>query len=123
VRPPPDPAALYREGTGSFELVAPLPDELASVSWPALDRRNRFNVLVAAWALREAEGIRHLNDGRLDQASQLFQECLIRAEYLQTPELVARSYENLADMMAAGGNDYGAQHWRAEAAKAMAGLP
>lgn len=119
VRPPPDPAALYREGRGRLDLVFPLPEELTSIPWDTLNERNRYYVLVAAWALREVEGIQHLDAGQLDEASKVFQECLVRAEYLETPELIARSYENLADMVEASGHQSAALHWRIQAAQIM----
>jgi hypothetical protein len=117
VRPPPDPTALYREGPGTFELVLPLPAELASLPWGSLTRRNRFSLLVAAWALREADGITLLKGGRLDQAGEVFQECLIRAQYVHTPELVVRSYEDLAELATVSGDEKAAQAWRAAAAQ------
>jgi hypothetical protein len=118
VRPPPDPTALYREGPGTFELVLPLPSELASLPWGSLSRRNRFGALVAAWALREADGITLLKGGQLDQAGEVFQECLIRAEYVHTPELVARSYEDLAELATVSGDETAARAWRTAAAQA-----
>jgi hypothetical protein len=121
VRPPPDPGALYREGPGTFELVLPLPSELASLPWGSLSRRNRFGALVAAWALREADGITLLKGGQLDQASEVFQECLIRAQYVNTPELVARSYEDLAELATMSGDENAARAWRASAAQAEPG--
>lgn len=121
VRPPPDPAALYRDGPGTFELLFPLPEELASLPWSSLSRRSRFYLLVAAWARREADGIQLLKIGQLDQASEAFQECLIRAEYVKTPELVVRSYRDLAELATASGDEDAARGWRAAAAHAEGG--
>lgn len=115
VQPPPDPAALYQDGPGTFELLFPLPEELASLPWGSLSRRNRFYLLVAAWARREADGIQLLKAGQIDQASEAFQECLIRAEHVQTPELVARSYSDLAELATASGDEDAAGAWRAAA--------
>jgi hypothetical protein len=116
--PPPDPAALYRDGPGELELIFPLPEELASLPWASLSRRNRFHVLVAAWARREADGIALLRSGLADQASEAFQECLIGAQQLQAPELVARSYQDLAELATATGDEDAARRWHEAAAHA-----
>jgi hypothetical protein len=118
--PPPDPATLYRDGPGELELIFPLPEELASLPWASLSRRNRFHVLVAAWARREADGIGLLRSGLADQASEAFQECLIGAQQLQAPELVARSYQDLAELATATGDEDAARRWREAAAQAGA---
>jgi hypothetical protein len=116
--PAPDPAALYRDGPGELALMFPLPEELASLPWASLSRRNRFYVLVAAWARREADGIGLLRSSLADQASEAFQECLIRAQQLQSPELVARSYHDLAELATAVGDEDAARRWREAAAHA-----
>lgn len=118
VRPPPDPEALYRPGAGSLELVFPLPGDLASLPWSSLTARNRFFVLVAAWALRETDGIAALRVSDFDQAGEVFQECLIRARHMQVPELIARSYEDLGELAAASGDEPQAQEWRIAAERA-----
>ena len=115
VRRPPDPEALYRPGTSSLEMLFPLPSDLASVPWSSLSHRNRFFVLVAAWALRETDGIQLLRVGDFEQAGEVFQECLIRAEHMQTPELIARSYEDLGELAVASGNEAAARKWRTAA--------
>jgi hypothetical protein len=119
VRPPPDPEELYREGTTALELVYPLPEGLAALPWDSLSRRNRFFVLVAAWALREADGVQLLKAGDLEQAREAFQECLIRAQHMQTPELVARSCEDLGELAVVSGDEAGTREWRAEAGRAI----
>ncbi len=118
VRPPPDPAALYQDGPEDFELLFALPEELSSLPWGSLSRRNHFYLLVAAWARREADGIHLLKAGQLDQAGEAFQECLIRAEQVKTPALVVRSYEDLAELAAADDDEAAAGEWRAAAARA-----
>jgi hypothetical protein len=115
VRQPPDPEALYRPGSGSLELMFPLPGDLASLPWSSLSARNRFFVLVAAWALRETDGIRALRTGEFSQADEIFQECLIRAEHMQVPELITRSYEDLCELAVASGDETAAREWRAAA--------
>jgi hypothetical protein len=115
VRQPPDPEALYRDGSSILEPLFPLPGDLASLPWSSLSRRNRFFVLVAAWALREADGIQLLKAVQLEQAGEVFQECLIRAEHMQTPELIVRSYENLGELAVASGDEATARKWRADA--------
>jgi hypothetical protein len=121
VRRPPDPEALYRPGTNSLEMLFPLPSDLASVPWSSLSHRNRFFVLVAAWALRETDGIQLLRVSDFEQADEVFQECLIRAEHMQTPELIARSYEDLAELAVVSGNEAAARKWRAAAESAEQG--
>lgn len=121
VRQPPDPEALYRDGSSILEPVFPLPENLASIPWSSLSRRNRFFVLVAAWALREADGIQLLKAGQLEQAGEVFQECLIRAEHMQTPELIVRSYENLGELAVTSGDEAAARKWHAEAERVERG--
>lgn len=118
VRRPPNPEALYRPGTSSLEMLFPLPSDLASVPWSSLSHRNRFFVLVAAWALRETDGIQLLRVGDFEQAGEVFQECLIRAEHMQTPELIARSYEDLGELAVVSGNEAAARKWRTAAERA-----
>jgi hypothetical protein len=115
VRQPPDPAALYRDGPGTLEPLFPLPGELALLPWNSLDRRNRFFVLVAAWALREADGIRLLKAGQLEHAAEAFRECLSMAEYMQTPDLIVRSCEAFAELAVVSGDEAAALEWRAKA--------
>jgi hypothetical protein len=121
VRQPPDPEALYRPGSGSLELMFPLPGDLASLPWSSLSARNRFFVLVAAWALRETDGIQALRTGEFVQADEIFQECLIRAEHMQVPELITRSYEDLDELAVASGDETAAREWRAAAERAKQG--
>jgi len=121
VRQPPDPEALYRPGFGSLELMFPLPGDLASLPWGSLSARNRFFVHVAAWALREADGVQALRSGEFGQADEIFQECLIRAEHMQVPELITRSYENLGELAVASGDETAAREWRAAAERAKQG--
>jgi hypothetical protein len=116
VRPPPDPEALYRSGYGPVEPLFPMPGGLASLPWNSLSHRDRFFVLVAAWALREADGIQLLRAGDFGPANQVFQECVARAKQMQSAELIARSYEDLAEHAAASGNGGAARVWRAAAA-------
>jgi hypothetical protein len=119
VRRPPDPEDLYREGTDTLELAYSLPEGLAALPWESLSRRDRFFVLVAAWALREADGIQLLKSGQLEQAREVFQECLVRAEQMQTPELAVRSYEDLGELSVVAGDEIGARKSRAEAERIM----
>jgi len=121
VRKPPDPEALYQDGSVVLELLFPLPEGLDSLPWNSLSHRNRFFVLVAAWALREADGIAMLKAGQPGQAREAFEECLIRARHMRTPELIARSYEDLGEVAAATGDEAAAQAWRAEAGRAIPG--
>lgn len=119
VRQPPDPEALYRDGDGVLEPLSPLPGNLALLPWNSLDRRNRFFVLVAAWALREADGIQSLKAGQPEQADEAFRECLKTAEYLQTPELIARSCEDLVEVSVVCGDEEAAGKWRSAAELAL----
>lgn len=116
-RPRPNPAELYQDGTDTLELRHPLPQELATIPWEPLGRKDRFCLLVAAWAYREADGVESIKDGQFGQATAIFQECLVRAEYLRTPELVARSYEDLAQVAAAKGDAKTARSLRLAAAQ------
>ncbi len=119
VRRPLDPEDLYREGSDALELLYSLPEGLAALPWESLSRRNRFFVLVAAWSLREAEGIQLLKSGQLEEAREVFQECLVRAQHMQTPELAARSCEDLGELSVVARDEAGAQKWRAEAERMM----
>lgn len=119
IRQPPDPEALYRDGSNILEPLYPLPEGLASLPWGSLSRRNRFFVLVAAWALREADGIQLLKAGQLRQAREVFQECLVRARNMKTPELAARSYENLGELAVISGDEASARKWRVEAERVL----
>jgi hypothetical protein len=116
-RPRPNPAELYRDGADELELRYPLPQELATIPWEPLGRKDRFCVLVAAWAYREADGVESIKDGQFGQATAIFQECLVRAEYLHTPELVVRSYEDLARVATARGDEKTARSLRLAAAQ------
>jgi hypothetical protein len=116
-RPRPNPAELYREGTDELEPRHPLPPELATIPWEPLGRKDRFCLLVAAWAYREADGVESIRFGQFGQATAIFQECLVRAEYLRTPELVVRSYEDLAQVAAATGDEKAARNLRLAAAQ------
>jgi hypothetical protein len=115
VRRPPDPEALYREGADTLEPLYPLPEGLASLPWGSVSRRNRFFILVAAWALREADGIQLLKSGQLEHAREVFQECLIRAQHMQSPELASRSCEDLGELAVVSGDEADARNWRVEA--------
>jgi hypothetical protein len=119
VRKPPDPEALYRDGSDVPDPLFPLPEGLNSLPWSSLSDRNRFFVLVAAWALREADGIAVLKAGQPDRAREAFEECLIRAQHMHTPELIARSYEDLIELAAATGDEAAAQDWRGKATRAV----
>ena len=123
VRQPPDPEALYRDGSTVLESPYQLPGNLASLPWDSLSRRNRFFVLVAAWALREADAVQALAAGRLEDAEEVFQECLIRAQYLESPELILRSYEDLEELAVASGDKVSARTWRAEIERITANHP
>jgi hypothetical protein len=116
-RPRPNPAELYQDGTSPLELQQPLPPELAAIPWEPLARKDRFCLLVAAWAYREADGVESIRYGQFGQATTIFQECLRRAEYLNTPELVVRSYEDLAQVAMAKGDEKTAQNFRLAAAQ------
>jgi len=120
-RRPVSPEDLYREGSGPLELVYPLPEGLAALPWESLNRRNRFFVLVAAWAAREADGIQLLKSGQLEQAREVFQECLVRARHMQSPDLAVRSCEDLGELSVVAGDEAGAQKWRAEAERLTSG--
>jgi hypothetical protein len=115
VRRPVDPDDLYREGSEPLELVYPLPEGLAALPWESLSRRNRFFVLVAAWAEYEANGIQLLKSGQLEQAREVFHECLVRARHMKSPELAVRSCEDLGELSVVAGDEAGARKWRAEA--------
>ncbi len=106
-------APLWRD-----PLLSPLPGDLASLPWSSLSARNRFFVLVAAWALRETDGIQALRTGEFAQAGEIFQECLIRAEHMQVPELITRSYEDLGELAVAAGDEAAAREWRVAAERA-----
>jgi hypothetical protein len=78
---------------------------------------------VAAWALREADALQALAAGRLEEAAEVFQECLIRAQCLESPELIVRSYEDLGELAVASGDEVAARTWRAEIERITANPP
>jgi len=85
----------YREGTGRYTLRWPLAANLP-MPFTQLDRKTQFFVLFQEWTRREMEGMMALNGGQIEQAKNVFNECLERARDIDVAELVARSYENLA---------------------------
>jgi hypothetical protein len=113
-RQPIDPEDLYREGSDPLELTYPLPEALAALPWDSLSRRNRFFVLVAAWAAHEADGIQLLRSGQLEEAKEVFLECLARARRLEVPELAVRSCEDLGQLSVIARDEDGARQWHAE---------
>lgn len=87
---------FYKEGSEKFDLNWPLNPYLdLPTPFPELDRKTQFYVLFNEWQTRETEGMMALNNGALDQAENIFQECITRAEQIEVPELKARSYEGL----------------------------
>lgn len=121
VRRPFDPEDLYREGPNTFQPLYPLPKGLSALPWETLGRRDRFFVLVAAWSLREAEGIQLLRSGQLEQAREVFEECLARAQHMDTAELAVRSCEDLGELSVAARDEAAARRWRAEAERMTRG--
>ena len=89
-------ADYYREGPGKYQLQWPLESGFAlPIPFDQLDRKTQFFVLFNGWTQREMQGMVALNNGEVDKAEQIFQECLQRADQIDVAELRARSYEGL----------------------------
>jgi hypothetical protein len=93
--PPLNIEDFYREGAEPFKLQWPIGVSLP-MAFAQLDRKTQFFVLFQEWTRRELEGLSALNGGLLQEAAEVFDECLQRAQQIEVGELVARSYENLA---------------------------
>lgn len=89
----------YRSGTQLYELRWPVAFPLP-VPFEELDRPTQFSVLFGDWSRREAEASYTRNQGDNTSAQFIFEECLARAQQIEVPELIARSYEGLATVAA-----------------------
>jgi hypothetical protein len=89
----------YRPGTQLYELRWPVAFPLP-VPFEELDRPTQFSVLFGDWSRREAEASYTRNQGDNTSAQFIFEECLARAQQIEVPELIARSYEGLATVAA-----------------------
>jgi tetratricopeptide (TPR) repeat protein len=93
-RPLDNIADYYREGEGLYEPLWPITARLP-LPFEELDRPTRFHVLFAECKRRLAEGSAARNAGRLDEADQIFRECLERADQIDVPILKADAFEGL----------------------------
>lgn len=116
---------FYDEGDAEkFELRWPLspanPLVGRGVPFEALDRKSQFFTLFAEWQRRETQGMSALLGGSLEQAEQIFEECLARADQIEVGELRARSYEGLVRVAERRGDREAQLEYseRAEAARA-----
>jgi len=117
--PPLDIAAYYREGKKPYalrwKLGAPLP-----MPFEQLDRKTQFFVLFQEWTRREMEGMMALQSGRVDDAGEIFRECLKRAQQIDVGELVARTYDDLAKIADRLGDRTAGRDYSRKAAEARA---
>ena len=103
---------FYKEGSEKFDLNWPLSPYLnLPIPFPELDRKTQFFVLFQEWQQREAEGMMALNNGELDQADNIFQECIMRSEQIDVPELKARSFEGLMRLSQKQGDRTSEKKW------------
>jgi len=117
--PPLNIEDYYREGTKTYALRWPLGASLP-IPFAQLDRKTQFFVLFQEWTRREMEGMMTLNGGHIDEAKQIFSECLERAREIEVPELVARSYEDLAKIADRQGDRAAGRDYSQKAAQARA---
>ncbi len=89
----------YRPGSQLYELRWPVAFPLP-VPFDELDRPTQFSVLFGDWSRREADASHARNQGDNTSAQFIFEECLARAQQIEVPELIARSYEGLASVAA-----------------------
>jgi len=87
-------ADFYQEGTKPYHSRWPIAADLP-IPFSQLDRKTQFFVLFQEWTRREMEGSMALNAGQTQEATNIFKECLARAQEIEVAELVARSYEGL----------------------------
>jgi hypothetical protein len=112
-------ADFYRDGSEPFSLHWTLGVNLP-LPFPQLDRKTQFFVLFQEWSRREMEGMMTLNGGRLEEAKQIFDECLQRAHQIEVGELVARSYEDLGRVADRLGDRAASRGYSQKAAEARA---
>ena len=107
---------FYKEGSEKFDLNLPLNPYLdLPTPFPELDRKTQFYVLFNEWQTRETEGMMALNNGELDKAENIFQECITRSEQIDVPELKARSYEGLMRLAQKQGDRTSEKKWSKKA--------
>ncbi len=110
---------FYKEGSEKFDLNWPLSSYLdLPIPFAELDRKTQFFVLFQQWQQREAEGMMALNNGELDQAEAIFQECIMRSEQIDVHELRARSYEGLMRLAQKQGDRTSEKKWSEKAMEA-----
>ena len=117
--PPLNIADYYREGSKPYVLRWPMGVNLP-MPFAQLDRKTQFFVLFQEWTRREMEGMMALNGGQIEQAKKTFDECLQRAREIEVPELVARSYEDLAKVADRQGDRTAGRDYSQKAAQARA---
>jgi len=115
--PPLNIPDYYREGTTLYTSRWPIATHLP-IPFAKLDRKTQFFVLFQEWTRREMEGMMALNGGQIEEAKNIFNECLERAREIEVGELVARSYENLARVADKLGERNAGRDYSRKAAKA-----
>lgn len=110
--PPLNIADYYKPGDGKLTLGWPLSPYLPlTMDFDELDRETQFHVLFGEWTRRELEGNQALLMGDLEQAEEIFKECLERADQLGVAELRARSYEGMMRLAQRRGNREAERRW------------
>ena len=93
-RPLDNIADYYRGGEGLYEalwpIVVPLP-----LAFEELDRPTQFHVLFGECRRRLTEASLLRNQGRLDEATEAFRECVERADQIDVPILKSDAYQGL----------------------------
>lgn len=109
----------YRDGDGKYNLRWEISPSISlPISFEDLDRETQFYVLFNEWSRREAQGSSARNSGQIDEAEEIFQECLERAKQIDVPELEARSYEGLMTVAQKRGNRKDEKKWLKSAQEA-----
>jgi hypothetical protein len=119
--PPLNIVDYYKDGPGLFTLRWPLNSGVnLPLPFEQLDRETQFYVLFTEWTRRETEGMMALNQGQLDQAEAIFQECADRARQLGVDELLARSFEGLIRVAQKRYDPQAEKYWIQQALQARA---
>jgi hypothetical protein len=111
----------YREKPGRYELRWPLEaGQVTAEMFGVLDRKTQFFVLFTEWTRREFAAMQALNAGDASGAERIFNQCIERAEQIEVPELIARSYEGLMRVAERLHDARAAVDWSRRAAEARA---
>jgi tetratricopeptide (TPR) repeat protein len=101
----------YIEGEEPYSLLWPLAGDDLPVPFEELDRETQFHVLWGENSYRLTEGGALRNAGKLDDAEEVFRECLERADQLEVPVLKAQAYDGLMSVAERRGDRKAAERY------------